>query len=420
MGCITNISYAILINGAAAPFFKGQRGLRQGCPLSPLLFLLVAEGLSQLIHKARREGKVRGIEVAINLFISHLLFIDDILIFTNGESNEIKELKIILDLFLKATGMQINSRKSQLIVAGVVRQERAQLQSLFPFQPSTLEHPFKYLGFWLKLNAYKKEDWNWLIAKIETKISHWSFKWLSRAGRLTLIKSVLLAIPVYWAALTWVPKGILEKIRRICSRFLWDGTKESLVLPWVAWDKLARPKDSGGWGIKSLPDFSLSLASKSGLRLITMENLWTRVVKRKYIDPAPLEDWIRNPIKNKKNVSVIWRVTVESFKVIEQGLAWKIGNGRNLKIGKDPWIGCNENYALSPGLIRNLEGKGIFSLDQVEKAGQSTMWEQAWKDGEDLELDHRWWNEWNSFIQELTRSNVRLKDRSDLLIWAHG
>ena len=81
-----------------------------------------------------------------------------------------------------------------------------------------------------------------MVANIEARIYHWSFKWLSRAGRLTLIKSVLLAIPVYWVALTWVPKGILEKIRIICSRFLWVGSKEDLVLPWIAWEKVARPK----------------------------------------------------------------------------------------------------------------------------------------------------------------------------------
>eukprot|EP00253_Pinus_taeda_P036521 PITA_36521 len=376
MGCISNVSYAILINGAATPFFKGQRGLRQGCPLSPLLFLLVAEGLSQLIHKATREGKVKCIEVPTNLFISHLLFVDDILIFTNTEHIEIKELKSILDLFLKATGMQINHRKSQLIMTGLAVQERGRLHSVLPFQPSTLELPFKYLGFWLKPNDYKKEDWNWLIPKIESRISHWSFKWLSKAGRLTLIKSVLLAFPVYWVALTWVPKGTMDKIRRLCSRFLWDGSKENSVLPWVGWDKVARPKD---WG-----------------------------------------DWIRNLVKSKQHASVIWNAIVDSFKVIEQGLAWKIGNGRNLKIGKDPWIGCNENYALSPGLIRHLEDKNILTLDQVEKVGHSSIWCQAWKDGEDLQLDQRWWDEWYSFTQELARSNVRLKDNLDSLIWAHG
>lgn len=160
MGCITNVSYEILINGATTPFFKGQRGLRQGCPPSPLLFLLAAEGLSQLIQKAKREGKVRGIKVAVNMNISHLIFVDDILVFKNGALNEIKELRNILDLFLKATGMQINSKKSHIIVEGLNRQEKAQINSFFPYETSNMESPFKYLGFWLNPNAYKKEDWN--------------------------------------------------------------------------------------------------------------------------------------------------------------------------------------------------------------------------------------------------------------------
>eukprot|EP00253_Pinus_taeda_P017008 PITA_17008 len=252
------LSFAVLINGAASPFFNSQRGLIQGCPLSPLLFLLVAEGLSRLIHKARRTNKTKGIEVAINLYIFHLLFVDDILIFSNGSHNELKELKSIFELFMKATGMQINSGKSQVCVAGFNRRECTLMTNLFPFHIQPLDSSFKYLGFWLKPDAYKKEDWHWLIAKIEARISHWSFIWLSRA-----------------------------------------------VLPWVAWDKIARPKEWGGWGIKRLPDSSLSLAANSGWRLITMENLWARVIKRKYIDPMPLEDWIRSEDKKSKNSSVI-------------------------------------------------------------------------------------------------------------------
>eukprot|EP00253_Pinus_taeda_P022219 PITA_22219 len=330
MGCISNVSFAVLINGAASSFFKSQRGLRQGCPLSPLLFLLVAEGLSRLIHKARRLNKIKGIEVAINLYISHLLFVDDILIFSNGSHNELKELKSIFDLFMKATGMLINSGKSQ------------------------------------------------------------------------------------------IPKGILERIRRLCSRFLWDGSNESTFLPWVAWDKISRPKEWGGWGIKRLPEFSLSLAAKSGWRLITVENLWTRVIRRKYIDPLPLEDWIRSQNKKTKHSSVIWKATVEAFFVIEQGLAWKVGDGKNVRIGRDPWVGCNQSFALSPGLLRHLDNKGFYTLNQVEKVGQSTLWGQAWKNAMDMGLDIRWHNEWSSFIDELHRSNVRIKTDPDMLLWAHG
>eukprot|EP00253_Pinus_taeda_P010417 PITA_10417 len=396
MGCISSVSFAVLINGSASTFFNSQRGLRQGCPLSPLLFLLVAEGLSRLIHKARREGKVKGIEVAINLFISHLLFVDDILIFTNGSSNEIKEYKSIFDLFLIATGMEINTRKSQICVADLARREIDSISNIFTFPIQPLDTPFKYLGFWLKPVAYKKEDWHWLTAKIEARINHWSFRWLSRAGRLTLLKSVLLAIPVYWAALTWVPKSVLEKIRKICCRFLWAGmAKDSPSLPWVAWDKIARPKEWGGWGIKRLPEFSMSLAAKSRWRLITRENLWTKVVRRKYIDPIPLEDWIRSQQKNQKNISVIWKATLEAFTVIEQGLAWKVGDGSHIRIGRD-------------------RGWDAVKLIIYPRDFLDTWTAKA------LSLLIRWKNEWASFIQELHRSHVRLKEGNDKLIWALG
>lgn len=245
--------------------------------------------------------------------------------------------------------------------------------SHLPFETCKMENPFKYLGFWLKPQAYRKQDWNWLVAKIEQRISHWSFKWLSRAGRLTLVNSVLQAMPVFWAALTWIPKGILHKIKQLCSRFLWSGSKEDSVLPWVAWDKIARPKDWGGWGIKNLYDFSISLVAKSGWRLITSENLWTRVVKRKYIHPLPLEDWIRNSNKKGRNFSVIWKATMEAFNVIEQGLAWQVGNGENVRIGRDPWVGCNDSFALSPDLIAHLDTLGIHGLHQIAKPGQSTI-----------------------------------------------
>lgn len=151
-----------------------------------------------------------------------------------------------------------------------------------------------------------------------------------------------------------------------------------------------------------------------------MENLWKRVVKRKYIDPIPLEDWIRSQNKKIKNASAIWKATVEAFSVIEQGLAWKVGDGRLIRIGRDPWVGCNDDYSLSPGLLRHLDSKGITSLNQVEKVGQSTIWGLAWKDDVDLGINVRWKAEWEVFIKELQRSNVRIKDEPDCLLWAQS
>lgn len=100
------------------------------------------------------------------------------------------------------------------------------------------------------------------MAKVEKRINHWSLKWLSRAGRLMMIKSALEAISVYWTTMTCALKGILRTIRRICGIFLWAGNKEENTLPWVASENIALPKACGGWGQKYISSFSKSLSAK--------------------------------------------------------------------------------------------------------------------------------------------------------------
>jgi len=79
-GCVTSSSFVVLINDSGSEFFKPSRGLRQGYPLSPYLFLLVAEGLSRAILKARRQRKLLGIKIGRRGQITHLLFVDDVLL----------------------------------------------------------------------------------------------------------------------------------------------------------------------------------------------------------------------------------------------------------------------------------------------------------------------------------------------------
>lgn len=123
MSCVSFSSIVVLINGAASSFFSPERGLRQGCPLSPLLFLLAADGISRLIHEAKSQGLLKGIEVAPNFLVTHLLFVDDIILFSNGSLDDCRMLKRILDLFLKVTGLCINERKSTITCSGLAREE---------------------------------------------------------------------------------------------------------------------------------------------------------------------------------------------------------------------------------------------------------------------------------------------------------
>jgi hypothetical protein len=84
MGCISSATYAILINGEPSGFFNSGRGLRQGCPLSPLLFILIMEGLSLTLKKSQEDGILTGIKVSRLIKVLHLLFVDDILIMTKA------------------------------------------------------------------------------------------------------------------------------------------------------------------------------------------------------------------------------------------------------------------------------------------------------------------------------------------------
>ena len=146
MSCITSVSFSVLINGAASSFFHAERGLRQGCPLSPLLFLLVAEGLSRALRGARADGRFSGIQIAPNLNITHLLFVDDVLIFCSGTKGESKVLKEILDLFSKATGMEINAGKSSLTTHMLRPEEESELLRFFPFTTAGLEEGLNILA----------------------------------------------------------------------------------------------------------------------------------------------------------------------------------------------------------------------------------------------------------------------------------
>ena len=100
------------------------------------------------------------------------------------------------------------------------------------------------------------------MVKVEKRIKNWSFRWLSKGGKLILVKNVLEAIPMY-SMHFWIPLGIIEKIIILCFKFLWTGNSDSSGLPWTSWKSLASPKFLGGWGMKIPILFAKALAAKN-------------------------------------------------------------------------------------------------------------------------------------------------------------
>lgn len=133
MRCISSISFAVLTNGSTSCFFYLERGLCEGYPLSPLLFLLVAEGLSHFLSHAKSTGSFRGLEITHTLCISHFLFVDDILSFYYGTRRDLEYMDQGLKLIKAAAGMVINEDKSMIVMAQIDPQELQFLLTRFPF-----------------------------------------------------------------------------------------------------------------------------------------------------------------------------------------------------------------------------------------------------------------------------------------------
>jgi len=112
MGCVVDANISILVNGEPSSLFRIGRGLSQGFPLSLLRFILAMEALSLLLKSGQVEGKISGIKVSRTIKILHLLFVNDVLIMTNGTLQEWLEIKEILHNFCSATCLMINWNKS--------------------------------------------------------------------------------------------------------------------------------------------------------------------------------------------------------------------------------------------------------------------------------------------------------------------
>jgi hypothetical protein len=164
--------------------------------------------------------------------------------------------------------MQINQDKSSLMVWGLNNQESNSISTLLGVQVKDPAEGLKYLGFTLKATGYRKADWAWLLAKIEKRFISWYNRWLSRAGRLVLLKSVIEVILVYWTSLAWVPKGVLHKISQKSLHFLWAGKEDSQPLVLASKKHISKPKGNGGWGLKDIFTFAKSLAAKNSWSLV--------------------------------------------------------------------------------------------------------------------------------------------------------
>ena len=231
-GCLHSASMSILVNGSPTNEFNPQRGLRQEDPLAPLLFNIVAEGLSGLMRKAVNKKHFSSFLVGKNKEpVSILQYAEDTIFFGEATIENVKAVKTILRCFELASGLKINFTKSRC--GAIYKSEQWCKKAADFLNCRMLPMPFTYLGIPIAINPNRREIWDPIIRKCETKLTRWKQRHISLGGRVTLINAVLTALPIYFFSFFRVPQKIIEKLVNIQRRFLWDGGSEQKKIAWV-------------------------------------------------------------------------------------------------------------------------------------------------------------------------------------------
>ena len=150
-----------------------------------------------MIASAKENNLIKGIKVAVTLFITHTLFVDDVLIFGDRKVLEWQHIKSLIDTFHGASRMSISERESVLFHSCNCQETMDNIAHFFPYSWKQLGAGLIYLGFRLKPNNYLIVDWSWLLKKFQGRMNRWVPRWLLLGGRVTLVSSVLHSIPVF-------------------------------------------------------------------------------------------------------------------------------------------------------------------------------------------------------------------------------
>nr|KYP48093.1 Transposon TX1 uncharacterized [Cajanus cajan] len=314
--CMSSAQSQIIINGEETKPVNPQRGIRQGDPLSPYLFILCTEGLSTLLKRCCGCGDLHGIKFCRGApeITHHLLFADDCFLFSKATPRDCSKLREILDLYERASGQSINFQKSEIFYSrNTPNSIRISINS--ELHITEIIGTDKYLGLPSMIGRKKKALFNQIKDRIWKRIQSWKGKHLSKAGREVLIKSVAQSIPTYCMGVFLIPTYLGEEIQRMLKSFWWGSNKKrNKGIHWLNWEKLSMRKEYGGMGFRHIYGFNLAMLGKLG-----------------------------------HNPSYVWRSIHASQVVVKGGLRWCIGNGRSLKVWHDPWLRNPTNsYVATP------------------------------------------------------------------------
>ena len=304
MQCVTTITYSIKINGMPRGNIIPSRGIRQGDPLSPYLFILCAEGLSAMMQASVTNKELQGVVVCRSgLKLSHLFFVDDSLIFCKVSILECNALQKILGVYESASGQQLNRVKTSLFFSKntpmAIQEEIKQR-----FGAQVIKQYEKYLGLPSLVGKNKRNTFNEIKEKLHKKFAGWKEKMFSKARKEVLNKAVAQAIPTYTRSCFKLSDALCEELTSMTRNFWWGQQKEEKRIAWLSWEKLCVPKS------------------------------WDGIMSAQHL--------------------------------VREGAWWRVGNGNSIRVWGDEWLPSFSTYKVaSPRMFLHQDTKVNELIDQA-------------------------------------------------------
>ncbi|GJT03162.1 putative RNA-directed DNA polymerase, eukaryota, reverse transcriptase zinc-binding domain protein [Tanacetum coccineum] len=276
MEYVSSTFLSISINGTLHGYFKGERGLRQGDLMSPYLFTLVMEVLTLMLRQRVHDSDTFTYHPnCSHLNIINLCFADDLFLFAHSDVNSARVIMEVLDKFKNTSGLIPSLPKSTAYFSNVLNYIKLDILNVLPFEEGKL--PVKYLGVPLVSSRLIYRDCKELVEKVKSKINDWKNKFLSFAGRVQLVQSVLASMHIYWASVFIIPSRILLDLEQLMCGFIWCQGDMRKGRAKVAWESVCLPKTEGGLGLRKLNVFNKALISTHIWSIISLkESLWVK------------------------------------------------------------------------------------------------------------------------------------------------
>ena len=227
MFCVSSPDISVIVIGEPTNEFKPKRGLRQGDPLSPYLFVLCMERLANMISNKVSDGSWRGIKASRGgPILSHLFFADDIILFAKASVDVGRVVMETLEDFCDVSGQSINFQKSLLFISPNVSRNRSNALHFLTHMPLTKDLG-KYLGVPIMHKRVNKNACISILERTKKRLSGWKNRLLNFAARVTLVKHVTSSLPVHVMQTMPLPVSVCNSLDQMNRNFIWGDTENS-------------------------------------------------------------------------------------------------------------------------------------------------------------------------------------------------